>query len=63
VRRADARVRIETTRTFAFDLQLGVYAAGGNRFDGQRFAIERDTGVASIDPLDARITALVMHDL
>jgi hypothetical protein len=63
VRRADARVRIETTRALAFDRQLGVHATRRGRFDGQWFAIERNAGVARIDPLDARITPIVMHDL
>jgi hypothetical protein len=63
MRCADARIRIETTRSFALDRELGTFAASRRRFDGQRCAFERFAGVASIDPFDARVTTIIVHDL
>ena len=63
VRSTHARIRIESGGAIALHGQLGAVTACGGVLNAQWRTLERYAGIASIDPLHASVTTIVVHDL
>src|SRR5688572_15361159 len=61
--RADARIRRKSLGTRALHRQFGAIAACGGLLDAEGRPFQRNAGVPRVDPLDARITTIVVDDL